>query len=112
MKYLFFAYLGISDVLLKFLERFRKSLFIFHFFVSLIFDDQMTGPNEENERQPKAATSSTSSIPPVDTDEWIHQQMVRLTPDEVVVHRPRPGKLLNFTDFRYNFVVTTLFSLK
>ena len=59
----------------------------------MIFNDQMTGPSEENVRQPQAATSSTSSTPPVDTDEWVHQHMVRLTPDEVVVHRPRPGKL-------------------
>lgn len=56
----------------------------------------MTGPTEEKERQPLAATSSTSTNPPVDTDDWIHQHMVRLTTDEVVVHRPRPGKLLKF----------------
>ena len=60
----------------------------------MIFDDQMTGPTEEKERQLSAATSSTSTDPPVDTDDYIHQQMVRLSTDEVVVHRPRPGKIV------------------
>ena len=60
----------------------------------MIFDDQMTGPTEEKERQLLAATSSTSTSPPVDTDDYIHQQMVRLTTDEVVVHRPRIGKII------------------
>ena len=103
------AYLGILMFYKKFLERFRKSLFYFSLFVSLIFNDQMTGPTEENERQPQAATSSTSSVPPVDTDEWIHQHMVRLTPDEVVVRRPRPGKLLNFRNFQFLLLNNTLF---
>ena len=54
----------------------------------------MTGPTDEKERQLSAATSSTSTLPPADTDEWIHQHMVRLSTNEDVVHRPRPGKLV------------------
>lgn len=54
----------------------------------------MTGSNDETGRQPSAATSTTSSRPPVDTDEWVHQHMVRLSTNEDVVHRPQPGKLL------------------
>ena len=53
----------------------------------------MTGPLEENERQPTAARSTTTTTPPItDTDDYIHQMMVRLSPFEDVVRRIRPGK--------------------
>ena len=52
----------------------------------------MTGPLEEKERQPLAAPSTETLRPPaVDTDEWIHQMMVRLSSHEEVVRRPRSG---------------------
>ena len=53
----------------------------------------MTGPSDENERQPSAAPSTTTTSPPIDdTDEYIHQMMVRLSPNEEVVRRIRPGE--------------------
>lgn len=59
----------------------------------------MEGTNEEKERQigpgPMAATTPGPSQP-VDTDDWIHQLMQRLTPDEIVIRRPKPGNLLSF----------------
>ena len=78
----------------KFLERFQKIDFLFFsLFVSSVFSDQMTGPLEENERQPTAARSTTTTTPPIDdTDDYIHQMMVRLSPFEDVVRRIRPGK--------------------
>ena len=58
------------------------------------FSDQMTGPTDENERQLSAARSTTSTTTPIDdTDEYIHQMMVRLSPNEEIVRRIRPGKL-------------------
>ena len=52
----------------------------------------MTGPTDEKERQPSAAHSTTSTTAPIDTDDYIHQMMVRLSPHETVVRRQRPGK--------------------
>ena len=56
----------------------------------------MTGPSDENERQPSAAPSTTTTSTPIDdTDEYIHQMMVRLSPNEEVVRRIRPSKLFS-----------------
>lgn len=64
----------------------------------------MTGTQDENERQLMAARSTPTTTPPIDdTDEYIYQQMVRLSPDEEVIRRIRPGKL--------NFTVKIYFSL-
>ena len=58
----------------------------------------MTGPTDEKVRQLSAASSSTSTTPPTTTDEYIHQMVERLCPDENVVRRPRPGNF-NFPPF-------------
>ena len=59
----------------------------------------MTGTKDENERQLSAAPSTTSTTTPIDdTDEYLHQMMVRLSPLEDVVRRIRPSKF-----FRPNF---------
>ena len=52
----------------------------------------MTGPSDEKERQPSAAHSTISTTAPIDTDDYIYQMMVRLSPHETVVRRQRPGK--------------------
>ena len=67
----------------------------------------MTGPTDEKERQPSAAQSTTSTTTPIDTDDYIHQMMVRLSPNEDVVRRPRPGKLI----FGYILLNQQFFSL-
>ena len=86
--------------------------FIFSLFRQFGFSDQMTGPIDENERQPSAASSTTTTTPPiVDTDDYIYRQMVRLSPDEEVIRRIRPGKS-KFHKLCYIFpldVSTTLF---
>ena len=76
--------------------------FVFSLFCQFGFSDQMTGPIDENERQPLAASSITTTTPPIaDTDDYIYQQMVRLSPDEEVVRRNRPGK----SNFIYFFEI-------
>ena len=71
----------------------KFAFLFFHFFVSSVFSDQMTGPMEDNERQLSAARSTTTTTPPIDdTDEYLHQMMVRLSPNEEIVRRLRPGK--------------------
>ena len=52
----------------------------------------MTGPTEDSKRQPSAAPSTTTTSPPIDTDEYVHQMMVRLSPHDEVVRRLRSGK--------------------
>ena len=53
----------------------------------------MTGPTDDFERQPSAAQSTSSTTLPInDTDDYIHQMMVRLSPHEDVIRRNRPGK--------------------
>ena len=85
-------YLGIICCSKKFLERVRKFYFLFFHFLSSIFLTEMTGPTDENERQSSAARSTSTTTPPTDTDEYIHQLMQRLTPNDEVIWRPRPGK--------------------
>ena len=65
----------------------------------------MTGPTDDHERQPSAAQSTTSTTTPIDTDDYIHQMMVRLSPYEDVVRHLRPGKHIfrYFVDINTNF---------
>ena len=86
---------------------FLKHFFIFHFFVSSIFETKMTGPTDENERQLSAASSSTT-IPPQDTDEYVYQMLDRLCPDETVIRRPRPGNFDYFEYFGYSLSILLL----
>ena len=64
----------------------------------------MEGSKDENERQLQAAPSSSTPTTPInDTDDYIHQMMVRLSPNETVVRRIRPGKF----KFRYILLINT-----
>ena len=52
----------------------------------------MEGTNEEKERQigsASTAASSTDPTSPLTTDDWLHQMLERLCPDEIVIRRPR-----------------------
>ena len=66
----------------------------------------MPGPTDDNERQPSAASSSTTpSLPLTTTDHLIYDMVQRLCPDEIVIRRQRPGKLKSiiFRHFHPNF---------
>ena len=54
----------------------------------------MEGTNENKGRQTGSepvAANLPAPTQPTNTDEWIHQLMERLSPDEIVVRRPEIG---------------------
>jgi len=83
---------------------FRLPLFIFSLFRQFDFLTKMTGLTDDGERPHVAAPSTSSTSTPIDTDDYIHQMVVRLSPNEDVVRRNRPGKP-NFQKFSHNLLL-------